>query len=201
MTIKSVKAEYRLKAAENLEIILSVDYDAERDQYEIYEPDPDVGIYGLKGRLKVCDKTGEVLQMWDRKIDLSAALHYGILDELMENTIHEWAKGMLHGDAPDQIVPYDADDPAVIWLCYRLPFVRVVTGENADFKGLVTFSAEIEGTAGDGTAIKATFAKAKLPAVWVYRNGIGPEDHRLDRSRLESFSNVMNIIERDRFED
>ncbi len=127
MKITSVKSIYELKAAEHLQISVSINNTEEEGRERLYSFDPTSEDYGLLARLKVVDSSIPDEWEWEKRIDLQAELKYGFLDELIENMIFQWAKGSRQSDS--MIGGYCHDDPAVAWLSDKRSFDHIVMGK------------------------------------------------------------------------
>ena len=195
MKIESVKAEYELTVTDNLSVSVSVDNTVEAGEERLYSFLPDSDNYRLLAKLTVKDKDTLDEWEWERWIDLKPSLKYGFLDELMENMVHQWAKGMS-SDPDGMIGSYRVDDPAVVWLTRKSSYDKVVRGKT--IRNLVSYSAEIVGTSDSGTILKAVCEKYGLRAqrIATYANGNLMKELLLDANEAGSFSNVIGLIEK-----
>ena len=159
MKIESIKAEYELKVTDNLTVSVSVDNTVEEGEERLYSFASDSDDYRLLARLIVKDGSIPDEWEWERWIDLKPPLKYGFLDELIENMIHQWAKG-TNSDPDGMIGTYRVDDPAVVWLTQKRVYDKVVRGRA--IRNYVSYSAEIAFKKDNGAIVRAVCGKRGL---------------------------------------
>ncbi|MCR4658545.1 MAG: hypothetical protein K5770_20290 [Lachnospiraceae bacterium] len=174
MKIKAIKVDYRIEAAPGLRIFFTTGHrntDEETEAFYHFDTEPEKR--DLRGILRVEDECHQETLMWEKEVDFSKKLTYGLLDELIENTIFQYTKGMGQ-DTEGMIGGYRADDPAVVWMCRRETFLKVVKGWAIHDRKF--FSAEILAETENGDDAKVIFGEDQKASLYV-QGKLKSEDH------------------------
>ena len=193
MKIKAIKADYRIEAAPGLMIIFTTgrrNTDEEPEVFYYFDTDPEER--DLRGFLRIEDEYHKDSLMWEKEVDFSKKLTYGFLDELIENTIFQYTKGMGQ-DTEGMIGGYRADDPAVVWMCRKETFLKVVKGwARHDRK---YFSAEILAETENGEDANVIRGEDQKASLYV-KGKLKSEDHiHFPKYANMTFQEVLNMLE------
>ncbi|MBR1851860.1 MAG: hypothetical protein IJ794_01590 [Lachnospiraceae bacterium] len=173
-----------------MQIFWKVINDEKGGKERLYSFDPKDQDYRLLGMLRVCDEGKGEDSAWEELVDLHTKLRYGFLDELIENTIFQWAKGIA-GDPDGMIGGYRVDNPVVFWMCHKETFDKVVSGQS--IYDVRMFQGEITGDNKDGNQIRILLFNNRKAQVFL--DGDFKAVFNLKNIKEMTFEETISVLE------